>query len=102
MFNKNIARLNKIGIFVEYNNIKIKQMCLITITIQAEHETSVIAFRRFAYDTDIRNNTKNLKTKLQDQEIENTGKIFFQGYNPPFQLFNLTNRIGIETLNYEQ
>jgi hypothetical protein len=74
----------------------------VKIEIEQAKTVAVIGFGGFANDADIISYTKKLQTLLKESRIENTGKVFFYGYNPPYQLFNRTNEIAIEISNYEE
>jgi len=74
----------------------------VKIEIEQAKTVAVIGFGGFANDADIMRYTKKLQTLLKESRMENTGKVFFYGYNPPYQLFNRINEIAIEIRNYEE
>ena len=73
----------------------------VEIEIQEERLMAIINFGGFANDNDIKYYTEILKEKLKKEGIEMGGKVYFQGYDPPFKLFNRTNEIAIQIVNYE-
>lgn len=73
----------------------------VKLSIQPERTIAVITFSGFANDYDIKYYTKILKEQLIIVGLEASGKVYFQGYDPPFKLFNRTNEIAIELTNYE-
>lgn len=68
----------------------------VEIEIQPERLMAIISFSGFANDYDIKYYTKILKDELIKEGITSDGKIYFQGYDPPFKLFNRTNEVAIE------
>jgi hypothetical protein len=78
------------------NNEKVK------IQIEKEKTIAIITFGGFANDSDIKYYTNKLKLLLKESGIDNTGQVFFYGYNPPYQLFNRTNEIAIALNDYEK
>jgi hypothetical protein len=73
----------------------------VELKIQPERVMAIISFSGFANDEDIKYYSQLLKTYLLNEGFESNGKVYFQGYNPPFQLFNRTNEVAIELANYE-
>ena len=71
----------------------------VKIEIRPEKIMAIISFGGFANDYDIKYYTKKLKTQLIKEGFSTTGKVYFQGYDPPFQLFNRTNEVAIELVN---
>jgi len=74
----------------------------VKIQLVKEKTLAVIGFSGFANDSDIKEHSNNLKILLKKSGIENTGQVFFYGYNPPYQLLNRTNEIAIEIIQYEK
>jgi translation initiation factor 1 (eIF-1/SUI1) len=68
----------------------------VEIQIQPERLMAIISFGGFANDYDIKYYTKKLKEQLVKEGFLVDGKVYFQGYDPPFQLFNRTNEVAIE------
>ena len=68
----------------------------VEIEIQSQRLMAIISFSGFANDYDINYYAKTLKDELIKESITADGKIYFQGYDPPFKLFNRTNEIAIE------
>lgn len=73
----------------------------VEIKIQPERTMAIISFSGFANDNDIKYYTKILKEQLIKEGLSANGKVYFQGYDPPFKLYNRTNEIAIELINYE-
>ena len=73
----------------------------VEIKIQPERVMAIISFSGFANDDEIKYFSELLKSQLLKEGFKSNGKIYFQGYNPPFQLFNRTNEVAIELANYE-
>jgi hypothetical protein len=73
----------------------------VKLLIQPERILAIISFRGFANDYDIRYYTKILKEQLKMEGMDPNGEVYFQGYDPPFKLFNRTNEVAIELINYE-
>lgn len=67
----------------------------VKLSTQPEQTMAVISFGGFANDYDIKYYTKILKEQLIKEGINANGKIYFQGYDPPFKLFNRTNEVAI-------
>mgnify|MGYP001986585764 CR=1 FL=1 len=63
----------------------------VEIKIQPERLMAIISFSGFANDNDIKYYTKILKEQLIKEGINANGKVYFQGYDPPFKLFNRTS-----------
>lgn len=70
----------------------------VEIKIQPERLLAIISFSGFANDNDIKYYTKILKEQLVKEGINANGRVYFQGYDPPFKLFNRTNEVAIELL----
>jgi len=70
----------------------------VEIKIQPERLLAIISFSGFANDNDIKYYTKILKEQLVKEAINANGRVYFQGYDPPFKLFNRTNEVAIELL----
>ena len=68
----------------------------VEIQIRPESLMAIISFGGFANDYDIKYYTKILKEQLVKDGFLVDGKVYFQGYDPPFQLFNRTNEVAIE------
>ncbi len=68
---------------------------------QPERIMATISFGGFANDQDIKYYTKLLKEQLVMEGLDPDGNVFFQGYDPPFKLFNRTNEVAIELKSYE-
>ena len=71
----------------------------VKISIQPERVMAIISFSGFANDNDIEHYTKILKQQLAKEGLSNKGKVFFQGYDPPFKLTDRTNEVAIELLS---
>ena len=67
----------------------------IKLSTQPEQTVAVISFGGFANDYDIKYYTKILKEQLIKEGLNANGKVYFQGYDPPFKLFNRTNEVAI-------
>ncbi len=72
----------------------------VNIKIQEERYLAIIKFSGFANDYDIKFYTKVLKDELKKENISSDGQVLFQGYDPPFKLFNRKNEIAIEIPEY--
>ena len=72
----------------------------VEIQIRPERLMAIISFGGFANDYDIKFYTKKLKEQLVKEGFLANGKVYFQGYDPPFQLFNRTNEVAIELKNF--
>jgi hypothetical protein len=70
----------------------------VEIKVQPERLMAIISFGGFANDYELKHYTKILKEELIKEGIPADGKIYFQGYDPPFKLFNRTNEVAIELL----
>lgn len=73
----------------------------VDLKVQPERVMAVIRFGGFASNKDLKRYTALLQESLAAQGLDPSGKIYFQGYNPPFQLLNRTNEVAIEMINYE-
>jgi hypothetical protein len=73
----------------------------VEIQVQPERMMAIISFAGFANDYDIKYYTKILQEQLVFEGLDANGKVYFQGYDPPFKLFNRTNEVAIELTNYE-
>jgi hypothetical protein len=73
----------------------------VEIQVQPERMMAIIRFAGFANDYDIKYYNKTLQEQLVNQGLDANGKVYFQGYDPPFKLFNRTNEVAIELTNYE-
>lgn len=73
----------------------------VKLLMQPERIMATISFGGFANDYDIKYYTKLLKEQLIIEGIDPNGDVYFQGYDPPFKLFNRTNEVAIELTNYE-
>ena len=80
----------------ELNELPLPDNNNVEIEIQPERLMAIISFSGFANDYDIKYYTKILKDELIKEGITADGKIYFQGYDPPFKLFNRTNEVAIE------
>jgi len=72
----------------------------VEIKIQPERIMATISFGGYANDYDIKYYTKILKEQLIEEGLDQNGNVYFQGYDPPFKLFNRTNEVAIELENY--
>ena len=70
----------------------------VELKVQPERLMAIISFDGFANDSDIKLYTKILKEELVKEGICAKGKVYFQGYDPPFKLYNRTNEVAIELL----
>ena len=73
----------------------------VEIKLQPERLMAIISFGGFANDYDIKYYISILKNQMSLEGLSTSGKIYFQGYDPPFKLFNRTNEVAIELSNYE-
>ena len=70
----------------------------VELAIQSERLMAVISFGGFASDDDLKKYTNILKEQLIKEGITENGKVYFQGYDPPFKLLNRKNEVAIELL----
>ena len=85
----------------EMNELPFPDNDNVKIQVQPERLMATISFGGFANDYDIKYYTEILKEQLIKEGLNPNGKIYFQGYDPPFKLFNRTNEVAIELANYE-
>ncbi|MFT7114319.1 MAG: hypothetical protein ACI8P7_001104 [Candidatus Azotimanducaceae bacterium] len=78
------------------NELPLPDNSNVKIELQPERLMAIIIFSGYASDYDIKYYTKILKEELIKEGITADGKIYFQGYDPPFKLFNRTNEVAIE------
>ena len=57
---------------------------------------AVVTFGGWASDESIETNKNRLIDSLRRNNIQHTGKFYFLGYNPPFEVFNRKNEIMVE------
>jgi hypothetical protein len=81
-----------------FNELPLPNNDNVKLTKQPERLMAIISFGGFASDDHIKYYTNLLKKYLIKEGIAANGKVYFQGYDPPFKLLNRTNEVAIELL----